>query len=116
MPRTNLARQTPPGAYADTGALLAFTAADTVNLNEASIGDGVILLARNSSGGALTVTVTSQPDAFGRTNDIAAYSIPAGETHVFGPFVRAGWAATGAKLHFQASGAGILFAALGVRA
>lgn len=43
-----------------------------------------ILLVYNPSGGALTITITSVDDEYGRAEDITTYSVGAGEWSVFG--------------------------------
>src|SRR3954463_3848335 len=49
-----------------------------------------VLLVRNSSAGALTVTINSVA-YLGRTGDIAAYTVGAGLFSIFGPFDPKGW-------------------------
>jgi len=42
-----------------------------------------VLLAENTDSGAQTITITSSPDAKGRSQDITAYSIAAGKTMAY---------------------------------
>lgn len=72
-----------------------------------------LIVARNSTVGAATVTVGAAPDRFGRTGlDIAAYSIAAGKTATFGPFPLEGWRQTTGWMHVNGSDAGILLSIL----
>jgi hypothetical protein len=71
-----------------------------------------VLLARNPTGGALTVTISSVVDPYIRTGDITTYSIGAGEYAVFPPFPKAGWAQADGKLYLAASAATVEFAVL----
>jgi len=71
-----------------------------------------ILLAQNTTGGALTVTINSTPDPHGRTGDITAYSVGANEFAAFGPFPTSGWVQTDGKLYAVGSATGLKFAVL----
>jgi hypothetical protein len=90
-----------------------WTAADATNLNQFLLTGREILLARNTGAGARTVTVTSAPDALGRTGHITADSIAAGATHVYGPWPNlTGWIQSDGMLYFEGSHAEIEFAVL----
>jgi hypothetical protein len=101
MARTNIAAQTLPGAYptlppAANSLDLTTVAADIANGNETAIVDNkTVVLAKNDDVGAVTITFTSVADTLGRTGDITAYSIGAGELAVFGPFKLVGWTHSG---------------------
>jgi hypothetical protein len=115
MPRTSLTPKVVVGGYGDysiPSASLTMTAADVVNLNQFSASGNDLVIAHNTGGSAYTVTITSTPDTFGRMNDINAYSIPAGEYAVFGPFKLSGWAQTNGKIYLQASNAAVKFGIL----
>jgi hypothetical protein len=75
------------------------TAGDATNGHYTPIVESkTLVIAHNTNTGstARTVTFTSAPDAQGRTGDISAYSLGAGElSRPFGPFVAAGWANVG---------------------
>jgi hypothetical protein len=75
------------------------TAGDATNGHYTPIVEAkTVVIAHNTNTGstARTVTITSAPDAQGRTGDITAYSLGAGEiSRPFGPFVAAGWANVG---------------------
>jgi hypothetical protein len=71
---------------------LAFQASDATNGNQFALGAGkYLLLARNTAGGAGTITLTSAPDTFKRTGDITTYSIAAGKQIAFALDQQAGW-------------------------
>lgn len=116
MPATQVNTQNPVGPYPFSvapGALdLVFTAVDNANGNyfqgdndpvtvrpEGTYG-GDILLVNNPTVGALTITFTSQPDAQGRSGDIAAYSVGAGVTAAFKYSNFVGWADNNGKVFF----------------
>lgn len=115
MARTTLSATTLLGAYGDysvaNAADIVFTAADTVNYNQAILQEGDVLLVWNKGGSAYTFTVTSV-ELFGRTGDVSAYSVGAGEIAAFGPYRHAGWKQTDGYVYFQGSNASIFFAIL----
>ena len=109
MARVLVAAQTPPGAFPSLpvtpgSRALSEQAADTSLGNYTTIVSGkTLVLAHNTDLGAHTVTFTSVVDGQNRSGDITAYSIAAGVTALFGPFVTTpvGWS--------QASPAGSLW-------
>lgn len=111
MARTLLTVTTLEGAYGDYGAGdadITMAAADAAQGNAFVLREGDILFADNTTGGALTVTIDSVADDRGRTGDITAYSIGAGEYAAFGPFGRPGWAQPSTYyLHVDASAVGV---------
>lgn len=117
MPKTNIATQQPVGPYPAGGSVSAgalkinFTAADVSNSNEFIFTGKEILLVTNSGMSPYTVTFTSAPDEHGRTEDVTAYSVPAGETHAFS-FRQgsAGWLQSDGHVYFSGSNAALLFA------
>jgi len=114
MPATLIATQAVQGPYptlpiAPTGLDLAFTAVDAVNGNyfvadqsAAGVGNGDILVVNNPTGGALTITFTSQP-LNGRSGDIATYSVGAGVHSAFKYSQIAGWADANGFVYFTAA-------------
>lgn len=89
---------------------LPMTAADASNKNQFAVGGNDLVIAHNTGASAYTVTVTSVADPqYGRTGDIAAYSIGAGEYAVFGPFNMAGWLQTDGYVYLEASNASVKF-------
>ena len=100
MARVLVAAQTPPGAFPGLpvtpgSRALSEQAADTALGNYTPIVSGkTLVLAHNTDSGAHTVTFTSVVDSQNRSGDVTAYSIAAGATALFGPFVTqpAGWA------------------------
>lgn len=112
MARTTLTKTTPVGSYGTYSAAAAkmtMTAADVANKNQFVATGHDLVVAYNSGGSPYTVTITSAPDEFGRSGDITTYSVPAGETHIFGPFKLPGWQQTDGKIYLEASNASILF-------
>ena len=80
-------------------------------------GNGLLLHLRNVStgGGAVTVTITSATDPFGRTKDAsivlgitASTSSTAPDSYIAGPYLRAGWASTVGQLRVTSTGAGLV--------
>lgn len=85
------------------------TAADVANGNAFVHTGREQIIVRNSTVGAVTVTIGAAPDRFGRSGlDIAAYSIAAGKTATFGPFPLEGWRQSTGWMHVNASDAGAL--------
>jgi hypothetical protein len=111
MARATLTALAALGAYGTYGANLAdlpMTAADVANKNEVVATNNDLIIAHNTGGSAYTVTVTSVADpSFGRTGDIAAYSVGAGEYAAIGPMKNAGWKQADGKLYFEASNAAV---------
>lgn len=68
-----------------------------------------VLLVRNPTAGALTVTISSV-GVLNRVGDITAYSIGVGEVAKFWFNKTEGWRQTTGLLHFAASAAGLEFA------
>lgn len=114
MPRTTIPTIAAVGPYPVTVAAndldTTGTAADTVNQNEASFGssDRLLLTAHNTGASARTITITSTPDPFNRSGNVAAYSLGAGE-HMAFMVKRAGWAQSDGKLYFEANNAEVVF-------
>ncbi len=121
MSRLSVTPQQMLGAYPSLpisadGADFVFTAAGASFADGASfaITGKELLLVHNGAGTAQTVTISSVADEKGRTGDISAYSVGAGEYAAFGPFKKPGWAqaADGNKLYFAASNTAVEFAVL----
>lgn len=117
MARLALTVQSPPPAYpalplAVNSADVAFTAAGAAFADGASypLTGRELLLVRNPTGGALTVSIDSVSDSRNRTGDIAAYSIGAGEVAAFYFNRTEGWRQSDGTLHLEASAAGLEFA------
>lgn len=118
MPRTALAAVTPKGPYPGTISAnlldVAFTAADAGNSNTTPfLGNRMMLVARNSGAGARTITFTSVADSRGRTGDVTAFSIGAGEYIAF-IFERDGWQQSDGALYWAAEHAEVLVAVLNI--
>lgn len=116
MPTTAIPVQTTLGGYPATLPLAAnsadftWTAADVANGNHyVSSGDEIVLI-NNTGASPYTVTVTSQKDAFGRTGDITAYSLAAGDFAMLGPFPNQGWANSAGQIAISAENVAVTFA------
>jgi len=104
-----LTRTQAPGAINYTGTALTMTAADVANLNEFVASGKDLIVAHNTGGSTYTVTVTSAPDPYGRTKDVAAVNITAGAYMVFGPLELTGWQQSDGRIYLQASNAAVKF-------
>lgn len=100
--RVLIAAQAPVGTFptlplSANSADMAETAGDATNGHYTPIVDGhTHVQFHNTGAGARTATITSAPDDKGRTGDISAYSLGAGEiSRLFGPFKRDGWGNVG---------------------
>lgn len=91
MARTIVTPTPVPVPYSHLGADITFVTGDVVNNHAIKMSNKEILLIQNTAGAPGTVTISSVPDAFGRTKDIAARSVPAGVITVFEPFQQQGW-------------------------
>lgn len=109
MARTELSKVVAPGSYAHTGAQLTKEAADTSNLNSFKATGKELVIAHNTGASPYTVTVSSVNDPYNRTQDIDAYSIPAGEIHFFGPFDLTGWQQSDGHIYLQAENSAVEF-------
>lgn len=122
MARTDLTKKVAIGTLATPYATalaadLTMVAADTVNFNQFTANDNDLLIVHNTGVSAFTVTITSAPDPiFGRTKDIATYSVGAGVYAVFGPFKQAGWVQADGKIYLQASNVGVKFGVVQLQA
>ena len=88
---------------------LTMAAADTVNQNQFTCQGNDLVIAHNTGGSAYTVTVTSADDPYGRSGDVDAYSVGAGEYAIFGPFKSPGWQQSDGKVYLEASNAAVYF-------
>lgn len=118
MARTPITPWSPPGKYPTLpiGAGVA-TVTETVSTGTGGTGgnEGVatgreILLAHNTGTGAHNVTVTSFPDALGRSGDITSYSVAAGGIAILGPFPTSGWQQADGYIYFYADDVSVKFA------
>jgi len=114
MAKETLTKTVPLGSNGAYGANLAdmvMTAAEASLKNQYVCSGNDIVIAHNTNAGstARTVTVTSSADPYGRTGDITAYSIGAGEFAIFGPFKTTGWIQADGKVYLEASNAEVKF-------
>ncbi len=119
MARSDFTPQTLVGGYGDysvadvadlTFAAFTGTSGDDGNQFVASGRD--IVIVRNDNVGAQTVTFSSVDDPFGRTGNIAAYSLAAGEYAIFGAFNVDGWRQADGKMYLEASAADVFCAVI----
>ena len=114
MPRTAQPIIVPLGPFPGTVAALAldfvFTASDNVNMDDFLFTGRELILINNTTGGALTITLTSAPDPQKRTADIAVYSVGANLFSMFWAGSKLGWNQIGGKFHLEASAVGVEFA------
>jgi len=107
--RVTLVKTTPLGAYGSYATIntadMTMAAADTDGKNQFVASGNELVVAFNSDSGAQTLTVNSVADPYGRTGNIATYSIGAGEYAIFGPFRLDGWKQTDGKIYLEASSA-----------
>jgi hypothetical protein len=86
------------------------TAASVANKEQVALTGNELVIAHNTGAvDAHTITISSVIDDMGRTGDVAAYSLAAGEYAVFGPFGTEGWRQSDAKLYFEANHAEVKF-------
>jgi len=104
-----MALGTKTNAYTANAADLTMTAADATNKEQVALTGNELIIAHNTGASARTITVTSVVDEMGRTGDVSAYSLGAGEYAVFGPFGTEGWRQTNSKLYFEANHAEVKF-------
>lgn len=114
MARTAMTIRTRPGQYSTTPVLVATPDAfDQPNGMTLSLNGQIGLTINNPTGGAVTVTVHSAADALGRTGDITAFSIPAGNNAILQEFPVIGWNSGGGLLmNIDASATGLTYVAL----
>jgi hypothetical protein len=95
MARKQIPVVTPLGPYPGTVAAnvldAVFTTADSVNFDQFNLTGRELIIIRNSTAGALTVTLESTVDPQGRLGDITAYSLAAGEFGLFWAGALPGW-------------------------
>lgn len=110
MARTTLTKtEAKKNGYGSTLVALTMAAADTTNQNDfVAEGDDLIVI-HNTGGSPYTVTINSVADPFGRTQDVNAVSVPAGEYRIFGPLKTLGWMQSTGKIHLEASNAAVKF-------
>jgi hypothetical protein len=96
-------------AYSAGAADLTMTAADASNKEEVTFTGAEIVIAHNTGASEHTVTISSVVDALGRTGDVSAYALAAGDYAVFGPLDIEGWRQSAGKLYFEANDAEVKF-------
>ena len=109
MARETLTKTTALGSYGDysvgNAADVTMTAANVADKNQFTATGDDLIVVHNTGGAPYTFTVTSSADPYGRTKDISAYSIGAGEYAVFGPLELTGWVQSDGKVYCEANNA-----------
>lgn len=112
MAKATLTKTALPGAYASVtvnSADVTLTAADVANKNQFVASGRDLVVAFNSGAAPHTVTITSVADPrYGRTKDISAYSVGAGELAVF-ELKRPGYMQADGYIYLEADHAEIKF-------
>ena len=120
MARTSLTVTTSLGSYGDysvaNAADMTMAAADTSNQNQFTASGNDLIVAHNTGASPYTVTINSVDDRYGRAENIAAYSLGAGEYAVFGPFKKHGWGQTDKMIYLEASNADVKFGVVKIQA
>ena len=114
MARTVLTKKALLGPYGDysvaqSATLTNLTAADVANKNMFVAGSSDLIVAINTGGSPYTVSVTSVADAFGRTKDIATYSLAAAEIALI-QIAPPGWKQSDGNIYLEASNVAVKFA------
>lgn len=92
MATVAITKTTIPDFYSQTGAALTMAAGDASNFNHIVADGEGLLVAQNTGAGSRTITITSVADpGNGRTGNVAAQALAAGEIRVFHLRPR-GWA------------------------
>ncbi len=113
--RTALTPKALKTPYSDVSANdldFAFAAADQANGNAFPFSGREVILLQNSGVSPATVTLASAPDTYGRTKDIATYSLAAGEFAAFWAGAITGWRQSDGMFYINASATDIKIAVL----
>lgn len=89
-----------------------FVTVDSTNGNQVQASGDILLVFLNSTAGALTFTITSAPDARGRSSDITTYTIGIGLVSMFRVDNQPGWIQSDGNIYFTASTSTLKVAAL----
>lgn len=117
MPRITHTKQVPKGPYPTLPVVadsldVTFLAADTVNFEQfIPSGDDLLIAWNTHATTGYTVTLTSAADDKGRSGDVTAYALAAGEIAAF-RFRKAGWEQSDSRIYFQANNVAVKFAVL----
>lgn len=109
MARATLTKTTAPTKFSMTGAVVTMTAANVTDKNQFLPSGDDLLIIQNSGAAPYTVTITSVADPrTGRTGDVTALSIPAGQMRVF-RMGAIGWRQGDGYVYLEATNASVLF-------
>lgn len=107
MAETLLTATTAPGKFSQTGTVLTMNAGDVGNGNYAAGATDILVVVHNTDAGSQTITITSSAHPMtGRTGDVSAQSLAAGEYRVF-RLGNLGWANSNRQIIFAASSANV---------
>lgn len=106
-----LTKQVGPQKYAAAANEFTFQAAELAGDSVVLTGREILLI-QNGGAAPATFTIFSTPDKYGRTKDIAAQSLAAGEFAIFGPVPLEGWADSTRALLLDASAVDIKWAVI----
>ena len=117
MAKVTILKTTAIGQFGDYSganvADLALTAADVALKNQFLFRPRDLLLVQNTDISPQTFTVTSVADEHGRSKDVTAYSLAAGEIAIVGPFLdQEGWVQADGYIYVEASDAAVMFAVI----
>jgi hypothetical protein len=109
MTATTLTKTVAPGKWSTSGVVATMEVADTANDNDFAQDRDILLIVHNTGGSAYTVTITSEADPkYGRTGDVSAQSLAAGEIRLF-RLTGQGWADSNGKINVSASNVAVKF-------
>lgn len=109
MAATTLTITNAPGLFSQTGVAITMAAADVSNGNDFVANGTQAIVAHNSGASTYTVTITSVADPVtGRTGNVAAQNVAAGEIRLFLVQPR-GWADGNGKINLSASNVAVKF-------
>lgn len=92
-----------PQAAQTAGVALTMTQAVTTTGSQCPSTGKELLVVRNTTTTARTVTITSYPDSFGRSGHITAHALAGSAINIYGPFPVEGWRQSDGMLYFEAS-------------
>lgn len=104
MPRTVLTPINVPLPYSTGGVQLTWINSDNVNGNDVTLTGREILFVWNDTAAAVTVTVQSVADPYGRTGNVSR-SVPAGQYYAFQRFPTDGWLQADGRLWIDTTAA-----------
>lgn len=114
MARTALTKTPAPNMHSTTGSEVTMAVADTTDKNQFVSSSDDLVIAHNAGASSHTVTITSTVDPYGRTGDVDAQSLAAGEIRVF-RLAHSGWAQSNGQVYLEADSAEVKFGVVTLR-